>query len=340
MSFLLKIVEGPNKGAEIALVEGVAVTIGKGDACDVVLADATLPDAPVSVAASASGVTVDGSAFEPLHVMTLGSTSFAVGPADAPWGALVWPKSEAGKPEVSAAPEAKREEEPAPGGAPGPASEEPPREERRKRGGCLGCLVALAVLLLVLAGLGVWLRGREAQDADSEGFVSSLFSRISFFMPGTSGAPAAPVLSRTPDLSGVAEKYGLSLVDVDGVQSLSGNLKTRRERRSATAEAYEAQPGVELDLSDDESFRSAAEDALFTLTEGALKVSAATNRVLSIVGETPSPRALKRTLDALNADMPKLRGVDVAGVVLSPGAAAPADDGDDEFSVAPRASRA
>ena len=31
MNFLLKIVEGPNKGAEITLVEGVAVTLGKGD---------------------------------------------------------------------------------------------------------------------------------------------------------------------------------------------------------------------------------------------------------------------------------------------------------------------
>ena len=43
MNFLLKIVEGPNKGAEIALVEGVAVTLGKGDDCDIVLADPTLP---------------------------------------------------------------------------------------------------------------------------------------------------------------------------------------------------------------------------------------------------------------------------------------------------------
>ena len=60
MSFLLKIVEGPNKGAEIALVDGVMVTLGKGDDRDIVLADRTMPDAPLKVAASADGVTLSG----------------------------------------------------------------------------------------------------------------------------------------------------------------------------------------------------------------------------------------------------------------------------------------
>ena len=89
MNFLLKIVEGPNKGAEIALVEGVDVTLGKADECDIVLADPTLPDAPFTLVATASGVTLDGSALEPFHVKTAGSTAFAVGPADAVWGDLV-----------------------------------------------------------------------------------------------------------------------------------------------------------------------------------------------------------------------------------------------------------
>ena len=103
MNFLLKIVEGPNRGAEIALVEGVSVTLGKADSCDIVLADATLPDAPLAIEASATGVTVDGAPLEPFHVRTAGATALAVGPADAPWGPLVWPKpeeeSESAKPE-------------------------------------------------------------------------------------------------------------------------------------------------------------------------------------------------------------------------------------------------
>ena len=76
MSFLLKIVEGPNKGAEIALVSGVPVTFGKGEDCDIVLADPTLPPSPVSIEASDVGVTADGEALEPFMVKTVGSTSF------------------------------------------------------------------------------------------------------------------------------------------------------------------------------------------------------------------------------------------------------------------------
>ena len=85
MNFILKIVEGPNKGAEIALVSGVAVTLGKGDDCDIVLADTTLPSAPVTIEASDDGVAVDGEPLDQFVVMTTGATSFAVGPADAPW---------------------------------------------------------------------------------------------------------------------------------------------------------------------------------------------------------------------------------------------------------------
>ena len=134
-------------------------------------------------------------------------------------------------------------------------------------------------------------------------------------MHGGSGSSGEP-MSCGPgvSLSVVAVRYGLSIKEGDGPVRLSGNLKTRAERLRATAEAYAARPGVELDLSDDESFRNAADDALFTLTEGALKVHVATNRVLSIVGVSRSPEELRRTLKALNSDVPRLRDVDVAGV--------------------------
>ena len=84
MNYLLKIVEGPNKGAEVALVDGVAVTLGKGDDCDIVLVDPTMPDTPLNVEATAGGVMVDGKPVEQFEVMTSGATSFAVGPAGAP----------------------------------------------------------------------------------------------------------------------------------------------------------------------------------------------------------------------------------------------------------------
>lgn len=316
MNFLLKIVEGPNKGAEIALVSGVAVTLGKGDDCDIVLADKTLPSAPISIEASDGGVTADGEPLEEFAVKTLGATSFAVGPADEQWGELKWPKkAEAETPEAKAevreVADEKREAE-APSNVPDAESNDG-NNPKRKRGGCCGCLVVLALLILALAG-AAWLfrdRIKESGGLDRAYAIGKSWHLKLF---GESDASGESALPKTVDLAVVASRYDLSVEEGDGPAKLVGNLKTRAERLRATAEAYDARPGVELDLSDDESFRMAAEDALFTLTEGALKVDSATNRFLSIVGVSRSPNDLGRILRALNADLPKLRGLDTAQV--------------------------
>lgn len=312
MNFLLKIVEGPNKGAEIALVEGVAVTLGKGEDCDIVLADPTMPDAPLSVEASADGVAVSGVPLESFSVKTFGATSFAVGPADAPWGELKWPKPEDREEERENGEESTEPPPPPTTEPPSPPATEP---SSRRRGGCFGCLFVLLGLLLVLIAL-VWLFW-DALKPRAESLWEKMYA-------GRSDSDDAPTVqpsgsdTRSSSLRDIAAKYALSLVESDGRARISGNLKTRRDRLAATAEAYGAQPGVELDLSDDETLRTSAEDALFTLTEGALKVVAATNRVVSIAGSSRSPLLLKKTLEALNADLPKLRNVDTSGVVISP----------------------
>ena len=319
MNFLLRIVEGPNKGAEIALVEGVAVTLGKTDDCDIILADSTLPSEPVKLEATSGGVLLDGEAVEPFHVKTIGSTSFATGPADAKWGALVWPKPEvpeepAPSAEASAEParppEAERKE---------PESPAKPSSGRGRR--AIGCLVALLVAILLCSLFGYMHREkvREVHSRLMERFRGGDAAEAQ-----TSGEQDMSPVSR---LSEIAGRYGLEF-SADGPRaSLSGNMATRADRLRATAEAYEVLPEVELDLSDDESFRSSAEDAVFTLTEGLLKVSSATNRVISLAGMAASPAWLERTLAALNEDMPKLRGADVSGVTFS--AAAPSGEAAD-----------
>ena len=103
MKFLLKIVQGPNAGAEIALVEGVRVTLGSADSCDIVLADPTLPAEACAIEASADSVALTPSGAEPetlapLQVRSFGSTALAVGPADSPWGPLVWEAPAAAEP--------------------------------------------------------------------------------------------------------------------------------------------------------------------------------------------------------------------------------------------------
>lgn len=312
MNYLLKIVEGPNKGAEVALVEGVAVTLGKGDDCDIVLVDPTMPDAPLNVEATAGGVMVDGKPVEQFEVMTSGATSFAVGPAGVPWGALKWPKAETEepneKPEAAEKPKAveaaETTEKPA----------EPDEAPSRRRGGYCGCLVALFIVLAALAVLCWIFRDRIRESDRFEQFAKIGKGWYSRFTRESRDAKVSG--EKHESLSDIAGKYGLKLVESNGVSTVVGNLRTRRDRLAATAEAYQAKPWVELDLTDDESFRAAADDALFTYTEGALKVAAATNRFLKIVGTSPSPLSLKRTLEALNADLPRLRGVDVSGVVM------------------------
>lgn len=315
MSFILKIVEGPNRGAEIALVEGVAVTLGKGDECDIVLADSTLPEEPLSIEATGDAVTVNGEQLEQFAVKTLGATSFAVGPADAPWGELKWPaKGEISRKDAepqgkeTQAEEAHGEEDLRDSATPREEKADAPEPEKKKHG-CLGCLVVL-VLLVLLLGVLAWLF-RATVRPYAEKVLA--YARESLHVGGgTGGAGMGAALPMT--LSEVASSYGLELEENDGQAKLSGNLKTRADRLRATAEAYEARPGVDLDLSDDESFRAAADDALFTITEGAMKVVAATNRVLSIAGTSPSPFALKRILESLSADLPKLRDIDATGV--------------------------
>ena len=321
MNFLLKIVEGPNKGAEVALVEGVAVTLGKGDDCDIVLADPTMPDEPLPLQATADGVTAGGAALEPLHVMTIGATSIAVGPADAPWGELVWPGKEPAKPEGEEA-EGDRPED---GGGESQKSEEGADEvsdkekpATQRRHGCLGCLVVLLVAVLALCALA-WFHRKKSKEVCKIGYakIRETCSGWGLKWEFLEEKPAETAeVAEKPSLDLVAARYDVELTEEGGVAKLAGNFKTRRERLAATAEAYAVQPGVELDFSDDESLRASAEDALFTLTEGALRLSAATNRFLKIVGRSPSAAALKKTLKALDADMPKLNGVDVTGVAF------------------------
>ena len=333
MSFILKIVEGPNRGAEIALVEGVAVTLGKGDECDIVLADSTLPEEPLSIEASDDAVTVNGERLEQFAVKTLGATSFAVGPADSPWGELKWPeKGEASRRDAETAEAQGGKEETSRRDAEAQSAEAEeenlrdsasPREEK-KRHGCLGCLVVVVLLVLLLAALAWLFRATVRPYAEK----ALAYARESLhFGSGADGEGTGAVRAMT--LSEVASSYGLELEENDGLAKLSGNLKTRAERLRATAEAYEARPGVDLDLSDDESFKASADDALFTITEGAIKVVAATNRVLSIAGTSSSPFALKRILESLNNDLPKLRDVDAAGVVYGKVSGNAADDNDD-----------
>ena len=335
---MLKIVEGPNKGAEIALPEGVAVTLGKSDDCDIVLADATLSDAALTLKAAPDGVTMDGEPLGPFVVAARGATAFAVGPADAPWGELKWPERETGNGESASAEAAadKRgtgsgEDEASPSDdsrRTSQAESAPPRE-KKTRHGCIGCLFWVVLLLVVLGALGWFFRRQVRPYVEkakpyaerAKDCAERMISRVSS-LSRESRASRDSGLAREPDrptdsvapLQDIILRYGLAQTNRAGRTALSGDFATRAERLTATAEAYAACPGIELDFSDVESLTAAAEDTFALIGERDLHVAAATNRVIVLSGTAAN---LRRALEALSADLPKLRDVECSRVNIS-----------------------
>ena len=158
---------------------------------------------------------------------TVGATSFAVGPADEPWGELKWPeKAEAREPkaeERKPADEKKDEKKKEADDAPGAPSPGPGDGGGRKRGGCLGCLFAIMLFAIALAYL-VWFYRAEIGDAckergyDLSGHTEAVSSYVSSWFAKPEALP--PVERVTLDT--VAARYGLSMEERDGSARLAG----------------------------------------------------------------------------------------------------------------------
>ena len=333
MNVLLKIVQGPNAGAEIAVAEGMTVSLGKGDSCDILLADQSLADVACELEVSAERVRMllPGGVeerLEPFVVKFLGeTTAIAIGPETGAWGELVWPVrgSVATETESSSAAELNEAAESA------EESTEENKEKGKRHFGC-GCIVALALLVpvfLVALAFLMWpfrssvakLLGPAAphlrpvvyfvHDAGI-GAVGFAWDMAKGFIPEGDEEEVAP----PPSIRDVAASHGLLCVETNGTCVLSGNFATRMQRLSAIAAAYAAKPGVTLDVSDDESLRHAASEVLELVSEGKLKVHSATNRIIALSGFSPGASNLRATLEAIRADVPNVRNVDCTRVML------------------------
>lgn len=347
MGFLLKIVEGPMRGAEIALVEGLRVSVGSGDDCDIVLADGSLPAHAFELDVTATSVTLvrgdETQALTPFEVVDVGTTAFAVGPAEGEWpenlARVARARPVAGatgaKPGELAADATGRLAADATGAKPGaagansdatgakPSSGEggarpdeagaSPASRACRRGRGFGCLVVV-VLLLLLVGLlyFFWPRVRAACPAAETARVSVVEHSLRAW-EGAKGlcraayarcAKSAPVAAAPgPSLAEIAAQYALTLTERDGAPLLAGNLRRRTERLAIRSLALADSPNVRFDLTDDESLKAAADELLFVVTEGALKAVAASNRVVTLVGRIPTSAALEKAVRALNADV-------------------------------------
>ena len=330
MNYLLKIVQGANAGAEIALADGT-VTFGSSDSCDIVLADSSLAAEAFAIETTDTGVSLkalpDGEAkkIDLYTLFSFGNSSFAVGENGAAWPELKSPEPPP-PPEQPAAdtetdgsdstPPSSSDTPPSTDGEPRPGTEEPrPTEGKRSsRRSCLGCLLVL-LLLLVFFAIGYFLALRYGRVWESVPFV-----REELDTPAAEKDPPAAESEHPADtLAAWAATNGVAVSEKDGETVLYGNFAKRADRLNFAQDAYERDANLILDLSDDETLKSGVEEVLFVLTEGRTKLEAATNRVVKLGGRARSRDELLHTVAAICTDVSRVRVVDDTAVVCDDG---------------------
>ena len=314
MNYLLKIVQGANAGAEIALAEGT-VTFGSADSCDIVLADSSLAAEAFAIETTDSGVSLrelpDGETkkIDLYTLFSFGNSSFAVGENGAAWPELKSPEPPP-PPEQPAAdtdtdgsdstPPSSSDTPPSTGGEPRPGTEEPrPTEGKRSsRRSCLGCLLVL-LLLLVFFAIGYFLALRYGRVWESVPFVRDKLDTPAAEKdtPAAEGEPPADTLAAWAATNGVA------VSEKDGETVLYGNFAKRADRLNFAQDAYERDANLILDLSDDETLKAGVEEVLFVITEGRTKLEVATNRVVKLTGRARSRDELLHTVAAICTDV-------------------------------------
>ena len=186
-------------------------------------------------------------------------------------------------------------------------------------------VIAIAIIFLLwpfrsqvagLLGPGVSVRVHPAVRAVHDAGLAAYGFAVDFAKGFASKGEAENAVPPPPCIDDVAAEYGLSCVETNGSCVLSGNFSTRARRLSATAAAYAVKPGVALDLSDDESLRSATAEVLDLVGEGKLMVHSATNRIVELAGFSSGAACLRAVLEAIRADVPNVRNVDCSRVRL------------------------
>lgn len=322
MSFLLKIVQGPHAGAEIALAEGVTLSIGSADDCDIVLSDATIAAHAMELEITHERVMAilpEGQSvkLDPFHVKQIGTTALVVGPDEGAWKELVWPTAESTKASAEA------DEE----GASPEAEVTAPEQPKKKR----HVWRWLLFFFFLIAGAGAlgysyWKYPEPTKAyAQKTWALSKVYAQKTWTWTKETSSKCYSKVFKTTEvappppqetLEEVVEDCNLQLTETQGQIRVRGDFATRVERLTATARVYAAHPGANLDFSDTESLTTAAEEFIFLLTEGAMTVQKVEGRKVFFAGRVKTHDILKNILTALHADVPKVEGIDCSQVVV------------------------
>lgn len=314
MSFLLKIVQGPNAGAEVALVEGTTLSFGTSTDCDIVLTDAALAPQAFELEVSQERVVVvfNGKTvkLDPFHVSTFGTTALVIGPAEGAWKTLIWPA-----PTTVVVDEAREEE------APTMVSSLETPQQSRERSSKKGWAFLLFLFLIGIGlGFAFWKYPERSKAIAQRSWTWVKTTTTSFFKDETPAVAsnAVATTATTDTLASVAKKYGFTLSYVDGKAFAKGDFATRSERLTATAQAYATRPGIRLDFADDESLKVAMDQHLELITEGALTATKVNGRKAFLAGQVESQETLEKILLSIRSDLPKIAAIDCSQVVITP----------------------
>lgn len=300
MNLILKIVQGPNAGAEAALLEGVNLKIGKSDECDLILADQSLPDVACELEVTADGVTMllpDGKKvqMQPFCVRVFETTAIAIGPAEGAWAELKWPVP--GE-DDNKDPEEDKEAKPV-----------PMTRARKLQIAMLVFLVLVIVLEFALWFFWPYLNTKMTQvrNWSREKYARMTEDKLKL--------AAVPIHKRT--LKELAMIYKVRVKSDNDRTIMYGNLNTRESRLRLIAQAYSVSPGIHLELTDDETMQTSVQELLNMLTDSSLKIVSMQNRKLALGGSINGMNNLNEVLKAINSDVPHIEKIDCSAVSVN-----------------------
>ena len=324
MPKLLKILTGPQEGAELELDAGIALRMGTDDSCDIAIVDAMAPAQALEVVLEGDDVFVTaaaerifaGDAALPVGekttlpdytILTIGSTRCAIGDADKPWPPLRWIPLDvllAEKPEA-------KEEEKSQEQTPEQTEEAPLSREqvekldelqskqRAKRS--RGFAIISWLLLILICAAGMWFTGRyvwkiaapkekeEAKDIAENAHKT-----------------------RLERLRERAETLGLTIEEEEdgSIKRISGNVpKTSQRTLIEQIVKYDC-PQVICEMTDDETFARSVKELVWGLTEGRLQLVSLKDRVARLMGMTNSEEEWNTIVDNIRHDVPRLASVE------------------------------
>lgn len=316
-STVLKLLSGPQQGAEAQLNDGTSYLIGGDDECDIVLqGESVAPkhlrlvvepgrihldvqEQPVVVGNRhlPSGQTTD---FPTGVVIQLGKVCIGVGPENTDWSQAVWPDigktpDETVDRNTTAEAESGESQPPSPPPAQG-AQEEPPAPPAKSRSLVKDGLALGAIIFAVLALIMGWRPLNDWLNTDAT-------------VEGTTPEPSAVEKTRA-----IIAKLGLPDINItarpDGGVVLTGYCETRQVKNRLTA-ALQAQ-GMQVDnqLWPEEVLREAISHTLERLGGKALSYNYLGKGVLHLRGRLRTGLHHDQLLSTLRNDVPAINRIE------------------------------